>query len=464
MRMLDRQAVGARDPLLARVVGALFVLAGSVGAVSFVLPHPEGGNFAALAAVDAAALAVGLACLAAARHIPRWTIHLGVAGASTLICMAIYFAGVAAGPYSTMFICFVLVAAYFFSRTAAALHLAWLLAGYGLVLAVIEQTGGYSPLARWLLVAFSLVVAGGLTSWFAAGRRAAEERADRFFRLSDDMLCTALPDGHFGELSPAWSRTLGYSPEELRARPFVAFVHPNDRERTEGETARISQGVDTVYFENRFLAKDGSWHWLEWSASLSGEPGIVYARASDVTERKRLDAEREELVERLHGQARTDALTGVPNRRWLRDELERELARAQRQGGDLCVAMVDLDRFKQFNDRHGHAAGDALLRDAASSWRAVLRVSDFLARYGEKEFAVLLPDCSPSNAVDVIERLRAATPAGETCSAGIALWDRHESPDTLVARADAALDQAKEAGRDRIIFEETAAAGRQSLT
>jgi len=80
--------------------------------------------------------------------------------------------------------------------------------------------------------------------------------------------------------------------------------------------------------------------------------------------------------------ARTDALTGLPNRRAWDEELERELARAKRYGGRLCLAMIDLDHFKRFNDREGHQAGDRLLADSATAWREQLRPSDLLARYG----------------------------------------------------------------------------------
>jgi diguanylate cyclase len=172
---------------------------------------------------------------------------------------------------------------------------------------------------------------------------------------------------------------------------------------------------------------------------------------------KQLEAEREELIRALHEQTRKDPLTELPNRRWLDEELPRELARASRAGVDLCAAMIDLDHFKQFNDDHGHPAGDRLLHASAEQWRSALRASDFLARHGGEEFVVLLPDCSLSDARAVIERLRAATPLGETCSAGVACWDREEPAESLTARADAALYQAKADGRDRTVVADTPA-------
>jgi diguanylate cyclase (GGDEF)-like protein len=113
--------------------------------------------------------------------------------------------------------------------------------------------------------------------------------------------------------------------------------------------------------------------------------------------------------------------------------------------------MVDLDRFKDFNDAFGHQAGDGLLADAATAWRSVVRNTDFIARYGGEEFALLLPGCPPDPGTALIERLRAATPLDQTCSAGIAVWDHEEEAESLVARADAALYAAKKGGRDRSV-------------
>ena len=148
--------------------------------------------------------------------------------------------------------------------------------------------------------------------------------------------------------------------------------------------------------------------------------------------------------------ARTDPLTGLANRRSWDETFSREVARAHRIGSNLSLAMLDLDHFKRFNDTHGHQAGDRLLREAAAAWSSEGRQSiDLLARLGGEEFAILLPGADLNSATRIVERMRAATPAGITASAGVASWDRSESPAELLARADAALYQAKEFGRDR---------------
>jgi diguanylate cyclase (GGDEF)-like protein len=149
--------------------------------------------------------------------------------------------------------------------------------------------------------------------------------------------------------------------------------------------------------------------------------------------------------------ARRDGLTGIPNRRTWDSELPVAMDRARRDGVPLAVAILDLDHFKDFNDRYGHQAGDRLLKSATSAWSGMLRTTDLLCPYGGEEFGVLLPAATTDQAGEVLERLRAVTPQGQTFSAGLAGWDGQEVSDELVARADRALYAAKAAGRDRIV-------------
>ena len=157
------------------------------------------------------------------------------------------------------------------------------------------------------------------------------------------------------------------------------------------------------------------------------------------------------LVERLESLAHLDPLTGLANRRTLDASLAAELDRASRSGCPLSLVMLDLDHFKAYNDQHGHPAGDALLVAAAQAWQRELRPSDVLVRYGGEEFTAVLPDCKRADALVVAERLRRAMPRGSTVSAGIATACAGEDPASLVARADAALYRAKQAGRDRTV-------------
>ncbi len=122
---------------------------------------------------------------------------------------------------------------------------------------------------------------------------------DRFFELSLDMLCIAGLDGYFKQLNPAWRAKLGYSLDELMQRPFVDFVHPDDRQRTIQETECLANGGVTAQFENRYLAKDGSYHWLLWSATSVPEENVIYAVAHDITERKNVEQAMRESEQRF---------------------------------------------------------------------------------------------------------------------------------------------------------------------
>jgi diguanylate cyclase len=176
---------------------------------------------------------------------------------------------------------------------------------------------------------------------------------------------------------------------------------------------------------------------------------VAYLVNWRLSERQAVEISR--LVSRLEGLARTDPLTGVPNRRVWEEELPRELDRARRMGTGLCVAMIDLDHFKSYNDQFGHQAGDLVLKEAASAWRTQMRSTDLLARYGGEEFVLLLPACALDDAVRIVERLRSVTPL-VTCSVGLACWNFQEAGDELVERADQALYAAKAKGRNRYVL------------
>ena len=154
--------------------------------------------------------------------------------------------------------------------------------------------------------------------------------------------------------------------------------------------------------------------------------------------------------DRLQLLAGTDALTGAANRRAWDEELASAIVRSVRDGRPFSVALIDLDDFKGFNDQNGHQAGDRLLKEAAAAWMGILRASDILARIGGDEFGALLPGCDIQVAATIAEKLRAAVPAAK-CSVGVAMWDGTESVETLLARADGGLYEAKEQGRGRVV-------------
>ena len=185
--------------------------------------------------------------------------------------------------------------------------------------------------------------------------------------------------------------------------------------------------------------------------------------------REGLEQEREALISKLRNQAETDPLTGLFNRRAFLELGERELRRARRQQGATTVGMLDLDHFKKVNDRHGHAAGDAVLRATAAALTNNLREVDILGRLGGEEFAAVLTDCDPARAAELAERLRAAIAAmavpvegGEirvTASLGYVTSGTVAPLEQLIKQADMALYRAKAEGRNRVcVAEEDAAA------
>ena len=122
---------------------------------------------------------------------------------------------------------------------------------------------------------------------------------DRFFAVNLDMLCCLDFSGYFKRLNPAWERTLGFTRRELMAKPFIEFVHPDDRQRTLDQNREVRSGGRALGFENRYLCKDGSYRWFLWNAAPDFDQRVIYSVARDITDRKRSEEERENLVAEL---------------------------------------------------------------------------------------------------------------------------------------------------------------------
>jgi diguanylate cyclase (GGDEF)-like protein len=192
-------------------------------------------------------------------------------------------------------------------------------------------------------------------------------------------------------------------------------------------------------------------------APLSGPDRQVAEMLAAVAAQSLQNAER---YRQVAAEAVTDALTGVFNYRYFRQQLPRELARARRLKYQVGLLIADLDHFKQINDRFGHPEGDRVLRLAADAMQSVMRRTDFLARVGGEEFAVILPACGYDDVQSVCDKLcsvvGAIPPLQEldgpqfnvTVSVGGAATDGHEEPTALIQRADSALLIAKRRGRN----------------
>jgi diguanylate cyclase (GGDEF)-like protein len=190
------------------------------------------------------------------------------------------------------------------------------------------------------------------------------------------------------------------------------------------------------------------------TAVLSGEMSKLRARL------KRQRRELSEALETIRVLATVDELTSLVNRRRMHEVLEAE-ERRQPDARGTCIALLDIDFFKQVNDQYGHAAGDAVLRSFSSTARACLRANDVLARWGGEEFLLLLPDAAPEDARAVLERMAERVHLMPVAglrdrrisfSAGLATRRAGEPFADAIHRADKALYQAKEAGRDRIVL------------
>ena len=279
-------------------------------------------------------------------------------------------------------------------------------------------------------------------------------RIARLFEMTSDLLATISPDGRFTLLNPAWEQLLGWTPEEMRARPISEFVHPEDLDQTLGAMLNPSaQGAELENITTRYLHRDGSWRWLLWSARRDGDSW--YAAAKDVTDRVWLER-----------QALHDPLTHLPNRLLLMDRARQALARLHRSTGVVALLFIDLDKFKAVNDNLGHDVGDRLLLSVSERLGELMRDSDTVARLGGDEFVILAEDIeSDGEALALAERVLDALedpfPLGSAevailASVGISVSRRPDAdPEAMLREADVAMYRAKSAGGRRMeIFDE----------
>jgi len=212
-----------------------------------------------------------------------------------------------------------------------------------------------------------LISYDGLITDITERKRMQDER-DRFFTLSLDMLCIAGFDGYFRQLNPAWAETLGYTDTELMARPYLGFVHPEDRDATAAQSENLVHGKWIFSFENRYRCKDGSYKWLLWSACPFPEQQLVYAAARDITERKRSEAELKRANAEL---ARSE------------EALRKALADLRKSHEELKEAHLQLIQAEKMESVGTLAAGVA--HEVKNPLQTILMGVDFLSNQVAKE-------------------------------------------------------------------------------
>ncbi|RVU86609.1 EAL domain-containing protein [Leucothrix sargassi] len=276
---------------------------------------------------------------------------------------------------------------------------------------------------------------------------------EKMFLVSTYMVCIITPDGVFKKVSPAFSETLGFAKEEFLEKVFTSFLHPDDQASSFQTLQPLSKGMPITKFSNRYMCKDGSYRWLEWSARSFVNGGNIYAIAYDVTEHKRTE-------EKLKDYAHYDLLTHLPNRVLLAEKLNQAMKACKRKSSSLAVAFLDLDEFKKVNDTHGHAIGDELLVIVSQRMRSALRTKDTLARIGGDEFIAVLVDVKTiDDSKAMIKRLleAAAKPVSinglilnVSASIGITFYPQDDiEADQLIRQADHSMYAAKQAGKNR---------------
>lgn len=297
--------------------------------------------------------------------------------------------------------------------------------------------------------------------------KTSELRYRRLFEAAQDgILILDAETGMIEDVNPYLVKMLGYSREEFVKKKLWEMGAFKDVEASKDAFEALQQNEYIRYEDLPLKAKDGRLVEVEFVSNvyLVGKEKVIQCNIRDITERKQAQADLVKSEALLRELSTRDYLTGLFNRRYMEETLERELLRSARKGQPLGLIMLDVDDFKRFNDVHGHAIGDAILREVGNLLLGHVRGEDVPCRYGGDEFIIILPDASLAATYERAEffceyarqfhlKFEKQTLDAITLSMGVAVFPMHGSTSEEILRsADAALYRAKHAGRGQVVM------------
>lgn len=297
--------------------------------------------------------------------------------------------------------------------------------------------------------------------------KTSELRYRRLFEAAQDgILILDAETGMIEDVNPYLLKMLGYSREEFVKKKLWEMGAFKDIEASKEAFEALQKNEYIRYEDLPLKSKDGRLVEVEFVSNvyLVAEEKVIQCNIRDITERKQAQAALVKSEALLRELSTRDHLTGLFNRRFMEETLERELLRAARKGLSLGLIMLDVDDFKRFNDVHGHAMGDAILREVGKLLLDHVRGEDVPCRYGGDEFIVILPGASQTATYERAEffceyarqchfKFEEQPLSAVTLSMGLALFPEHGSTSNAILRsADLALYRAKHAGRGQVVI------------
>ncbi|NSL53199.1 diguanylate cyclase [Calidifontibacillus erzurumensis] len=300
-----------------------------------------------------------------------------------------------------------------------------------------------------------------------------DHEIEGFLKVNIDMLCITDMDGNFLKVNKAFERILGYQLEDFEGKKYISFIHPEDVPASNEVMNKLKEKQSVSSFVNRVRTKDGTYKYIEWHSEPYGS--YIYLSAQDITETRELQMKlyknNQNLIELtkvleaknkiLNDLAIRDELTGLYNRHFIDQRIEKEMAQADRKNQPLSMIIFDLDHFKCINDIWGHPIGDEVLKEVANLANNLVCEPNFIARLGGEEFVIIMPNTNLQQATRVAENIRLEMEHSHhpivgqiTASFGVAERKEAESYYSWYKRTDKAMYRAKESGRNRVCSSE----------